>query len=138
MAIKTDTEVLIGGKVYTLCGYESEDYFQKIASYINGKLNEYSHVEAFRRSNLEKQNVLMQINIADDFFKAKNQILDMEDDMAIKEKEMYDLKHELVNAQMKMENMERNLNAAKEEIAEKDKKIIQLEAEIRNFSNRKL
>lgn len=136
MAIKTDTEVLIGGKVYKLCGYESEDYFQKIASYINNKLGEYSHVEGFRRSNLERQNVLMQINIADDFFKAKNQILNMEEDMAAKEKEMYDLKHELVNAQMKMENMERNLKAAKEEIADKDRKIIQLEAEIRNSSKR--
>ena len=49
---------------------------------------------------------------------------------------MYDLKHELVNAQMKMENMEKNLRAAKEDAAEKDRKIIQLEAEIRNMSKK--
>ncbi len=138
MAIKTDTEVLIGGKVYTLSGYESEDYLQKIASYINGKLNEYSHVEGFRRANVDRQNVLMQINIADDYFKSRNQILNMEEDMSAKEKELYDLKHELVNTQMKMENLEKNLKAAKEEIADKDKKIIQLEAEIRNMSKRNL
>lgn len=138
MAIKTDTEVLIGGKVYTLSGYESEDYLQKIASYINNKLNEYSHVEGFRRANLDRQNVLMQINIADDYFKSRNQILDMEEDMSAKEKELYDLKHELVNAQMKMENLDKNLKAAKEEIADKDKKIIQLEAEIRNMAKRNL
>jgi len=30
MSPKTDTEVLIGGKVFTLSGYESEDYMQKI------------------------------------------------------------------------------------------------------------
>ncbi len=138
MAIKTDTEVLINGKVYTLCGYESEDYLQKIASYLNSKLNEYSHVEAFRRANLDRQNVLMQINLADDYFKAKNQILNMEEDMTAKEKELYDLKHELVNTQMKMENMDRNLKAAKQDIAEKDRKIIQLEAEIRNMSKKNL
>ena len=40
MASKTSAEVIIGGKVYTLCGYESEEYLQKVASYINGKLNE--------------------------------------------------------------------------------------------------
>ena len=34
MSPKTDTEVIIGGKVFTLSGYESEDYMQKIASYI--------------------------------------------------------------------------------------------------------
>ena len=122
MAIKTASEVLIGGKVYTLSGYESEEYLQRIASYLNGKLNEYSHVEAFRRANVDRQNVLMQINIADDYFKSRKQIGDMEEDMNAKEKELYDLKHELVNAQMKLENMEKN--------------IIQLEAEIRNNSKR--
>ena len=136
MAIKTASEVLIGGKVYTLSGYESEEYLQRIASYLNGKLNEYSHVEAFRRANVDRQNVLMQINIADDYFKSRKQIGDMEEDMNAKEKELYDLKHELVNAQMKRENMEKNLAAAKMELQAKDKKIIQLEAEIRNNSKR--
>ena len=136
MAMKTASEVLIGGKVYTLSGYESEEYLQRIASYLNGKLNEYSHVEAFRRANVDRQNVLMQINIADDYFKSRKQIGDMEEDMNAKEKELYDLKHELVNAQMKLENMEKNLAAAKMELQAKDKKIIQLEAEIRNNSKR--
>ena len=136
MAIKTASEVLIGGKVYTLSGYESEEYLQRIASYLNGKLNEYSHVEAFRRANVDRQNVLMQINIADDYFKSRKQIGYMEEDMNAKEKELYDLKHELVNAQMKLENMEKNLAAAKMELQAKDKKIIQLEAEIRNNSKR--
>ena len=40
MASKTDTEVIIGGKVFTLCGYESEEYLQKVASYINNKIAE--------------------------------------------------------------------------------------------------
>ena len=43
MASKTDTEVIIGGKVYTLSGYESEEYLQKVASYINNKMNEYNN-----------------------------------------------------------------------------------------------
>ncbi len=29
MDSRVDAEVLIGGKVYTLSGYESEEYFQK-------------------------------------------------------------------------------------------------------------
>ncbi len=134
MAIKTDAEVIIGGKVFTLCGYESEEYLQRIASYINSKINEYSHVEGFRRANMDMQHVLMQINIADDFFKAKNQLIAMEEDLSAKEKELYDLKHELVNNQMKMENLDKKLKGLKEEAAEKDRKIIQLEAEIKNLS----
>ena len=47
MTAKTDTEVLIGGKVYTLSGYESEEYLQKVALYINNKISEYNKVEGF-------------------------------------------------------------------------------------------
>ena len=74
MANKTDTEVIIGGKVFTLSGYESEEYLQKVASYINNKIAEYNKVDSFRRQPLDLQNVLLQINLADDYFKAKKQI----------------------------------------------------------------
>lgn len=74
MASKTDTEVIIGGKVFTLSGYESEEYLQKVASYINNKVNEYSKMDSFRRQPLDTQGVLLQLNIADDYFKAKKQI----------------------------------------------------------------
>ena len=49
MSVKTDTEVIIGGKVFTLSGYESEEYLQKVASYINNKTAEYAKVESFKR-----------------------------------------------------------------------------------------
>ena len=50
---KTDTEVIIGGKVLTLSGYESEEYLQKVASYINNKFNEYNKLDAFRRQPVD-------------------------------------------------------------------------------------
>ena len=71
MAAKTDTEVIIGGKVFTLSGYESEEYLQKVASYINNKIAEYNKADQFRRQSLDIHNVLLQLNIADDYFKAK-------------------------------------------------------------------
>ena len=40
MSSKNDTEVIIGGKVIRLSGYESEEYLQKVAAYINGKIAE--------------------------------------------------------------------------------------------------
>ena len=36
-----DTDVLIDGRKYTICGFESDEYLQKIASYINHKFNEF-------------------------------------------------------------------------------------------------
>ena len=40
MSPKTDTEVIIGGKVFTLSGYESEDYMQNLAERLNLDMNE--------------------------------------------------------------------------------------------------
>ena len=90
MAVKTDTEVIIGGKVFTLSGYESEEYLQKVASYINNKMSEYSKLDSFRRQPVDRQNVLLQLNIADDYFKARKQIALLEEDIRAKEKELYD------------------------------------------------
>lgn len=112
MSAKTDTEVLIGGKVYTLSGYESEEYLQKVALYINNKLNEYQKIENFRRQSLDTQSVLLELNIADDYFKAKKQVTLLEDELSTKDKELYDLKHELIATQIKLESTEKTLKAS--------------------------
>lgn len=131
MSTKTDTEVIIAGKVFTLSGYESEEYLQRVASYINNKIAEYNKVDSFKRQSLDTQNVLMQLNIADDYFKAKNQITRLEEEIQNKEKEMYDLKHELIASQIKLENMEKNIRNLQNEANENGKKIVRLETELK-------
>ena len=132
MSSKTDTEVIIGGKVFTLSGYESEEYLQKVASYINNKVAEYNKVEAFKRQTVDTQNVLLQLNIADDFFKAKKQISILEEEIDTKEKELYNLKHELIAAQIKLENTEKNVKNLQAELNENATKIIRLETELKS------
>ena len=130
MSSKTDTEVIIGGKVFTLSGYESEEYLQKVASYINNKITEYNKNESFKRLTLDMQNVLLQLNIADDYFKAKKQINILEEEIQTKEKELYNLKHELIASQIKLENTEKNVKKLQAEANENAKKIIRLETEL--------
>lgn len=132
MSAKTDTEVIIGGKVFTLSGYESEEYLQKVASYINNKMSEYAKVESYKRQPLDMQNVLLQLNIADDYFKAKRQISLLEEEIQGKEKELYNLKHELIATQIKLENTEKNVKSLQGELNESAKKIIRLETELKN------
>lgn len=131
MSAKTDTEVIIGGKVFTLSGYEREEYLQKVASYINNKINEYNKVDSFRRQPMDTQGVLLQLNIADDYFKAKKQISILEEELQTKEKELYDLKHELISAQIKLENSEEQVKTLQQEANENAKKIIKLETELK-------
>ncbi|MDO5573344.1 MAG: cell division protein ZapA [bacterium] len=130
MSSKVDTEVLIGGKVFTLSGYESEEYLQKVATYINNKLAEYNKMEAFRRQPVDMQNTLLQLNMADDYFKAKKQINHLEEDLDAKDKELYDLKHELISTQIKLENAEKVSRGAKDELADLQKRIVKLESEL--------
>lgn len=134
MAVKTDTEVIIGGKVFTLSGYESEEYLQRVASYINNKTNEYNKVDAFRRQPFERQSVLLQLNIADDYFKAKKQIDVLEEEIKAKEKELYDLKHELISTQIKLENLEKSNKNMQSELNENAKKIVRLETQMKDLN----
>ena len=131
MASKTDTEVIIGGKVFTLSGYESEEYLQKVASYLNNRINEYNKVESFKKQSVDRQSILLQLNIADDYFKAKKQVSVLEEELQGKEKELYDLKHEIISAQIKLENTEKQLKMLKIDIMEKEKKIVELETELK-------
>ncbi|MBO5166437.1 MAG: cell division protein ZapA [Lachnospiraceae bacterium] len=134
MSSKTDTEVIIGGKIFTLSGYESEEYLQKVASYINNKLEEYGKIDSFRRQPMDTQSVLMQLNIADDYFKAKKQISLLEEELQAKEKELYDLKHELIAAQIKLESTEKRVKEMQSEINENGKKIVRLETELKDYN----
>lgn len=130
MSARTDTEVIIGGKVFTLSGNESEEYLQRVALYINNKINEYNRVDSFKRQPMDMQNVLLQLNIADDYFKARKQISVLEDELQNKEKELYSLKHELIATQIKLETSEGKIKELQTEANENSKRIVRLETEL--------
>lgn len=130
MAKKNDVQVLIGGKVYTLSGYESNDYLQKVASYINQKIQDIAQNETYRHLGYEMKHTLIELNIADDYFKAKKQAELYNDDLEKKNKEIYDLKHELIAIQLKLENANKRIEQSENDMQEAKKRIIQLEAEL--------
>lgn len=111
MAGKNDCEVVIGGKVITLSGSESEDYIQKVAQYLNAKLIEVNKVDSFRRQPLDIQSILIQLNIADDYFKALDEVTALREEIEIKDKELYDLKHELITSQIKLDSKEKMIKS---------------------------
>lgn len=129
MAQKNDIKVVINNKVYTLSGQESEDYLQNVATYINGKIAECQSSEAYRRFNAEYQNVLLALNIADDYFKVKDQVNQMLTEDDDKDKQIYDLRHEVIEVQIKYESAQKMIEEYKEKISELQRQIIKLEAE---------
>lgn len=128
MASKTDVQVLLGGKVYTLSGYESEEYLQKIALYINNKMTELNQMPGYKRMGSDMQKTLLELNMADDYYKARKRISELEADLEDKDKAEYDLKRELISAQIQLDESTKKIDQLKDEINELQKQIVKLEA----------
>ena len=129
---KNRTEVLIGGKVFTLSGFESEEYLQRVSTYLNHKITECSNIDGYRRQSAENRSTILALNIADDYFKAKKQGAALEQEVQQKDKEMYDLKHELISTQIKCENLEQELAKLKEEKQQLQMQVVKLDVEMKN------
>mgnify|MGYP000582768337 CR=1 FL=1 len=72
MAVKNTAQVVIDGKIITLGGYESEEYFQKVAAYMNNKISELSQMPGYSRQAMETKHTLLSLNITDDYLRLKN------------------------------------------------------------------
>ena len=67
---------------------------------------------------------MMYLNIADDYFKAKKMADSLSLDIENKDKEIYDLKHELIAAQIKAESSAKEIKELKSEINKYQKNIV--------------
>ena len=130
MAVKNTAQVIIGGKIITLGGYESAEYFQKVASYMNHKLEELVEMSGYSRQPVETKHMLLSLNITDDYFKAKKQAEMFEQDLRQKDQEMYDLKHELISLRMQIEEAQKNQQEALEQRSLLEGKVNELEKEM--------
>jgi len=70
MSMRNKVEVKIGGKEYILVGTESEEYIQKVALYIDKKMNEILKANSHLSTSMAA--VLTAVNVADDFFKVQD------------------------------------------------------------------
>ncbi len=131
---KSETIVTISGKNYTLVGYESDEYMQRVASYVNSRLEEYRRVDSYKRLPADTQNVLVLLNIADEYFKAREQVDHLTEDLEKRDKDLYDVKHNLVLSMTKNEAVEQTIKEMQQEITEKDKKIVKLETELNHIN----
>ena len=128
MASKNDVQVIIDGRVLTLSANESEEYMQKIALYINNKLEELRAMSGYKRMSSDMQRIMLELNMAEDYFKAKKRIAELESDLDERDKSEYDLKHKLVANQLDIESATKEIESLKDEITELQKQIVRLEA----------
>lgn len=103
MERKNYAQVLINGNVYTLGGAEEQEYLQKVAAYINEKIGILKAQPGFTRQNKDYQEVMIYLNLADDYFKTLQEAKMLKAQKEDLEREIYSLKHELIGVQMKLD-----------------------------------
>lgn len=127
---KTDVEVIINNKKYVICGYESPDYLEQIAIYINKKISALKAEEWYNRIDTDLKNVLLEVNLTDDYFKAEQKIRELESDRTQSNEDLFDLKHDAVKRQTELELLQHKIEDLEEKYQEAQKTIIELTAKL--------
>ncbi len=132
MEKKNVTEVVIDGKIYKLGGYESEEYLHQVASYLNNKITELKGLDGYNHLSSGLKGLMLDLNTADDYFRARKQADRLQNELSEKDKELYEVKHELVSLQVRQEDSSRHIFSLREEISDYQKRIVELEARLRH------
>ena len=101
MAKKNTADVLINGKVYTISGYESTAYLQKVATYLNEMEEKVAVTEGYARLTADEKQLLKNMNLADVYFKADAARESLEKEKEQKDRELYSL----IDAKMEKEKL---------------------------------
>ena len=113
---KTTIKVLIDGKVMTLSGYETEEYLQRVSFYLNSKIEELKGLAGYSRMQQETRSSLLALNIADDYFKAREQADLLQRDIEDKDKDAYDIRQRFVSLQMEEDKLRQQNDSQRQEI----------------------
>ena len=85
---KTRTTVRIAGNEYFMSGYDSEEYMQRVATFVDRTMTEISL--ASHQLTQQQLAVLTALNVADDMLKAHDEITRLR-------RQIEDLNHEIEN-----------------------------------------
>ncbi len=124
---KPKLSVIIDGKVYMLAGGSSEAYMQKIASYVDNKIRELKEMPNFNKLSPDYRNILLSLNLAEELFKVQDEKDVSAKEYQEKEEEIYRLKQELVEKDMRIDTANRLVIEYKTKVNEMQKRIIELE-----------
>ena len=122
MKNKNDVEALINGRRYTICGFESAEYLQKVATYINSKYAEFKNQDYYYNLDMELRSILLAINIADDYFKTEKEKQSLTRENEHKDKIILDMKHEVIDKEKENDDLRQKLEAAEKRITELEAK----------------
>ena len=87
MTKKSMVQVVIGGKVLTMGGYDDETHIQRIASCVNRVMRQMEDADEYHCLPADLKPIFIHINIADELVTAQELIDQLEQELQEKEKE---------------------------------------------------
>ena len=79
MPDKNRVDVLIAGKTFSITGYESDEYIQRVGLYVDRKMNDVLKSNNTLSTSIAA--ILTALNVADDYFKAHENELTFKKDI---------------------------------------------------------
>lgn len=122
------TDVLIAGKVYSLKGADAE-HLQRVAALLNRKIIEVRNTPGYKNLDNEYKELLMNINLADEYFRVQDELDGYKEELDAKEGELYAARHELVSLKLKLENALRQQNVLEKRAEEWKNRYEELKGE---------
>ena len=131
MENKNKIEVRILGKDYVVKGLETDEYIQRVALYIDKKMNEVSKTD--HRLNTALVAVLTAINVADDYFKSIDSFKELQEEFKGKTDDLEKTKAGLKEAL-------EEISTLREKLTEQQFELVKTKTELKdlltNFSER--
>ena len=127
---KNDTQVMILNKQYTLSGFESDEYLQRIAYLINSMYDEVRKLDIYKSMDMETKFILLAINLADEYCKIKARNDELKSDGDRHTDEIGALRREILDLKAKLDAAAKERELLKEKIVEEQKKNVKLETEL--------
>ena len=74
-------------------------------------MTECHSTENYRKQSGDQRQLMLSMNLADDYFKAKNQAEKLTAELEKKERELYSVRHDLIEARLEIENLKKEKKA---------------------------
>ena len=131
MADNSDSRIVIGGKTLVVSSESNPEHLQKVADYVNTKLEECSTYSGYKGMSTDTRTILLELNIGDDYVSTKDKLDEALIELAEKNKELFETKQELNSIKSKYELAKNQVVELQTKAAENAAKIIKLETELK-------
>ena len=106
---RNSTDVIIEDKVYKISTDQDASYVRELAEYINEKMELLHRQSAYSKQANAFRQIILLMNMADDYCHMKQQAEEATRKYEQQEAEFYNMKREMVNMQMTIASLKKQL-----------------------------